>query len=125
MHGREAGLDEMVERELVQRHRDAGRVADDVAEARAGDARGALHVEAADLRVLARLAENGRLADPPELLGVVLRIAVRRRVVRRVRDERERRVSRGLGRRELLLGLLELGLDRAQRLELAPASACP
>ncbi len=67
--GREAGLGEVVERELVERHRDARRVADDVAEARAGDARCALHVEAADLRVLARLrrarAARRRGAAPP------------------------------------------------------------
>ncbi len=108
----------MVERELVERHRDAGGVADEVAEARAGHARRALHVEAADLRVLASLVVRRRLADPAELLGVVLGVAVGSRVVGRVRDERERRIARRLGGRELLLGFLERGLHRAQRLEL-------
>ena len=56
--------------------RDAGRVADDEAEARARHARCALHVEAADLGVLARLGKCGRLADATQLLGVVLRVAV-------------------------------------------------
>ena len=111
-------VDEVVERELVQRHRDARRVADDVAEARARDTRRPLHVEAADLRVLAGGVESGRLAHAPQLLGVVLRVAVRRRVVGWVRHERERGVARGLGRGELLLGLLERGLDGPQRLEL-------
>ena len=81
-HGREARLGEVLERELVERHRDAGRVADDVAEARPRDARGALHVEAADLRVLAGIGEDRRLAHAPELLGVLFRVAVGRRVVR-------------------------------------------
>ena len=54
MHRREAGLRQMVERELVESHRDERGVADDVAEPRARDAGGALHVEAPDLRVLAR-----------------------------------------------------------------------
>ena len=39
-------------------------------------------------------------------------------VVRWVRDERERRVARGLGGGELLLRLLERRLDGPQRLEL-------
>ena len=109
---------EMVECELVQRHRDAGGVANDVAEARTGHARRALHVEAADLGVLARVGVRRRLSHAAELLGVVFRVAVGRRVVRWVRDELERRVSGGLGGRKLLLGRLERCLDRAQRLEL-------
>ncbi len=117
-HGREARLRQVVERELVERHRDPCRIAHDVAEARSGHARSSLHVEAADLRVLAGLGERRRLAHTAKLLGVVLRVAVGRRVVGRVRDERERRVSRRLGGRELLLGLLERCLDRAQRLQL-------
>ena len=56
--GVKPALREVVERELVEGHRDARGVADDVAEARARHARGALHVEAADLRVLARLGER-------------------------------------------------------------------
>ena len=105
MTGVKPACGEVVERELVERHRDECRVAHDVAEARAGHARRALHVEAADLGVLARVGERRRLADAAELLGVVLRVAVGRGVVRRVRDERERRVPLRLGRGELLLGL--------------------
>ena len=63
-------------------------------------------------------SSGGGLADAPKLLGVVLGVAVRRRVVRRVRDRPERRVALRLGGGELLLGLLERGLDRPQRLEL-------
>jgi hypothetical protein len=99
------------QRELVERHRDESRVADDVAESCAGDARRALHVEAADLRVLAELRERSRLADRSQLLGVLLGVAVGRRLVRRVRDERERRLALRLGGRYLLFDPLELGLD--------------
>ena len=118
-HGREARLREVVEREPVERHRDARGVADDVAEARARDARRALHVEAADLRVLPRLRER-RAARRRD-------VAPRRRPRCRRRaptscggfgHQRERRVARGLGRGELLLGLLERRLDGPQRLEL-------
>ena len=118
MTGVKPALREMVERELVERHRDARRVADDVAEARARHARCALHVEAADLRVLPRLRKRGRLADATQLLRVVLRVAVGRRWMRWVRNQRERRVSRSFGGRELLLRLLERGLDGPQCLEL-------
>ena len=55
-HADEALLGQAVEREAVQREREPGRVADPVAEARARHPRGPLHVEAAHLRVLARLA---------------------------------------------------------------------
>ena len=117
-HRREVCLDEVLERELVESHRDASGIADDVAEPRAGDARGALHVEAPDLRVLARLAELRRLADAAQLLGVILGIAVGRGVVGRVGDEPECRVALRLGGRELLLGLLERCLDGAEGIEL-------
>ena len=65
--GGEAVRDEMVEREAVEREGEQGRVADEVAEARAGDARGALHLEAAELGVLLRLGERGRLAPAGDL----------------------------------------------------------
>ena len=118
MTGVNPALREMVERELVERHRDARRVADDVAEARAGHARCALHVEAADLRVLPRLGKRGGLADATQLLRVVLRVAVGCRWMRWVRHQRERRISRSLGGRKLLLRLLERRLDGPQCLEL-------
>ena len=117
-HRREARLGEMLEGELVERHRHPRRIADDVAEACSRDAGGALHVEAADLRVLARLREDGRLADAPELLGVLLRVAVRCRRMRRIGDERQRRVARGFRGCEPFLGLLELGLHGLELLEL-------
>ena len=107
--------------ELVQRHRDERRVADDVAEARAGDASGTVHVEAADLGVLAQRLERVRLADALQLLCVLFRVAVRSGVVRWVRDEREHVVAVRLDRCQLLLGLLELGLDVPERLELLGA----
>ena len=116
--GREAGVREMVEGELVERHRHARGVAHDVPEACSRDTRGTLHVEASDLRVLARFGEHGWVANPSQLLGVVLRVAVGRRVVGRVRHECERSVARGLGASELVLGLLQRCLDRSERLEL-------
>ena len=68
--------------------------------------------------MLARLLEGGGLADAPELLGVVLGVAVRRRRMRWARDERERGVACGFGGRELVLRDLELLLHGPQRLEL-------
>ena len=59
-HRRVAVLHGGVEREAVQRHRDERGVAEEVAEARAGEPRGALHVEAADLGVLRRLGARAR-----------------------------------------------------------------
>ena len=107
-----------VEREPVEREREQRRVAEHVAEARAGQPGGALHVEAADLGVLLRLCELRRLADPAELRGVLVGEAVRRRVVRRVRQLGERRLARRVRFGQLLLGLLELLLHPAQLLEL-------
>ena len=68
--------------------------------------------------VLARTGVRRRLSDAAELLGVVFRVAVGCGVVRRVRDECERRVAGGLGGRKLLLGRLERRFDGAQRFEL-------
>jgi hypothetical protein len=106
------------EREPVEGHRQEGRVADQVAEARAGEACRPLHVEAADLGVLPRLGQLRRLAEAAHLDRVLVAEAVRRRVVRRVRHLRERLLAGGLRLRELQLGALELLLDRAQLLEL-------
>ena len=117
-HRREAFLDEPVEREAVVREREQCGVADPVAEARAGHARRALHLEAADLRVLLRLCELRRLAPALQLLRVVLRVAVRRRLVRRVGHARERLVPRVLGFAVLLLETLQLLLHAAELLEL-------
>ena len=64
---REALRDEAVEGEPVERERDERRVADPVAEARARHPRGTLHLEAADLRVLLRVVQRGRLADAAHL----------------------------------------------------------
>ena len=72
------------------REREQRRVADPVAEAGARDARGTLHVEAPDLRVLLRVGDRRRFADAAELQGVVLRGALGNRVVRRVGHEKRR-----------------------------------
>ena len=117
--------DDVIEREAVEREREQRGVADDVAEPRAGEARGALELEAADLARLLHLRERRRLAEAADLDRVVLGIAVGRRLVRRVRDERERLVARGLGGRELLLGGAELLLHPAAARRAARASACP
>ena len=124
-HRREPGRGDVVEREAVEREREQRGVADDVAEPRSGEARGALELEAADLARLLRLRERRRLAEAADLDGVVLGVAVRRRVVRRVRDERERLVAGGLGGGELLLGGAQLLLHAAAAPRAARASACP
>jgi hypothetical protein len=108
----------VVEGEPVERHRHERCVADHVAEARARDARSALHVEAGELRVLARLGERRGFADAPELFGVVLAVAVGRGRVWRVRHQSEGRIAIGFNGSQLVLGLLQRGLDRAERLEL-------
>ena len=76
-HRDEAVRRQPVERQPVEREREPRRVADPVAEAGTGHPSRALHVEAADLDVLARAFGRRRLADPPELLHVVLGGAVR------------------------------------------------
>ena len=121
-HGREhrcePGGGDVIEREAVEREREERGVADDVAEARAREPCGALELEAADLARLPRLGEHRWLADAAQLLGVVLGVAVGCRSVRRVRDERERRLASRLGGRELLLGGAELLLHLLQLREL-------
>ena len=116
---------EPVEREAVEREREPRGVPDPVPEARAGHPRRALHVEAPDLEVVARLGERGRLADAPHLADVVLGGAVRNVVVREVRDAQRERVALRLRCGELVLGRLELGLDAAGAPRAAPASASP
>ena len=101
-HRRVPVRDRAVEREAVERHRDERRVADEVAEARAREPRRPLHLEAADLGVLG--AVGRRIADAPQLLGVLVGVAVGRRRVGRVRHLDEQRVALGLGGGELLLG---------------------
>ena len=101
-HRHVAVLRGAVEREAVDRERDERRVADEVAEARARDARGALHLEAADLRVLG--AVGLRVADAPELDRVVVGVAVGSGRIRGVGNDVEQRVAVGLGGRELVLG---------------------
>ena len=115
----------MIQCEAVQREREQGRVADDETEPRAREPRRALELEAADLARLHHLRERGSLTEAPQLDRVVFRIAVGRRLVRRIRDERQRRLARGLRGRELLLRGAQLFLDALQLLELLAASACP
>ena len=63
---------EPVEREAVEREREQRRVAEQVAEARAREPRGPLHVEAADLGVLLRVGELRLLAPAPDLDRVLV-----------------------------------------------------
>ena len=60
----------------------------------------------------------GRLARAADLDGVLLRLPVRGRFVGRVGNGRERRVPLRLGGGQLVLGGLQLRLDRPQLLEL-------
>ena len=106
----------MLERRAVEREREQRGVSDQIAEARAREARRALHVEAADLGVLPSLRERRRLARARDLDGVLLLAAVRNGLVGRVRHLGEQLVARRLGggvlllgRTELLLHLLQLG----------------
>ncbi len=108
----------MVEGEAVEREREEGGVADEVAEARSRQAGGTLELEATDLARLLRLRELGRLAEAADLDGVVLGVAVGCRLVRRVGDDRKRLVASGLGGRELLLCGSKLLLQLLQLLEL-------
>ncbi len=105
-----------VEREAVERERDERRVADEVAEARAGEARSALELEAADLGVLRPFGRG--VADAAELLCVLLGVAVGGRGIGRIRHLLEQRVPLGLGGRQLRLERAQLVLHRVQLLEL-------
>ena len=109
---------EPVEREPVERERDEGGVPDPEPEPRAGDARRPLHVEAADLRVLPRLVERGRIRAAPHLHGLFLGRSVRHRVGRRVRDEHGQAIALALRLGELGLALFQLLLHSLERLEL-------
>ena len=109
---------EPVERQSIERERQAGGVADPVAEARAGHPRRPLHLEATDLEVVARLRQGRRLPDAPQLDDVVLGRAVRDVRVRRVRDAQRERVALLLRLRERLLGRLELRLDALELAQL-------
>ena len=117
-HGEEALRGEALEREPVERKREQGGVADPVAEPRAGDLRGPLHLEPADLGVLERLRELRDLTDAADLLGVLLAQALGHRRMRRVRNPQRQVVAGGLGGGELLLRSLQLLLDALELLEL-------
>ena len=113
--GRVALLRDAVERPAVERDLEQRDVADAVDEARAGDLRSALDVDPAvrggEVEVVARLeVEARRLADDLDRDGVLLPVAVRRVLGRRVRHA----VVQVL---EPLRRLAELGLER---LQLAP-----
>ena len=117
--GREALPRHPVEREAVERELEERGGADPVDEARAGHLGPALGVDPCELEVVPRLErELRRLADAPELLGILVREAVRSARIGRGGDEVEERRTPALGLGQLLLGLLELGLDRLQLLEL-------
>ena len=124
-HRQEARLRHDVDRVAVERERDKRRVADHEAEARAREPRGALHVEAADLRVLLRVGERGRLAPAADLLRVLVGVAVGRGVVGRVRDhgEQPRRVR--LPPRRAPARPAAAPPSRRAAPRAAPASACP
>ncbi len=112
-----------VEREAVERHREQRRVAEHEAEARAREPRGALHLEAADLRVLGALGPG--IAEAAKLLRVLVGRAVGSGGIRRVRDLCDQRVALPLGFRELGLRHAELLLEPAAAPRAARAWACP
>ena len=96
--GREALLRQPVEGEAVERELGKRDVAEAVGEARPRDLRTALHVDLAELEVVARLeAERRRVARPAHLDRVLLGEAVGRARVGRIRDAGEQLVPlRGL-----------------------------
>ena len=124
-HGREPRRRDVVESEAVERESEQRGIADDVAEPRSGEARGALELEAADLARLLGIRERRCFAEAADLDGVVLGVAVRRGVVRWVRDEGERILAGGLGGRQLLLRGAQLLLHAPAAPRAARASACP
>ena len=118
-----------VEGEAVERHRDECRVACDVPEARAREARGPLHLESTDLGVLR--AWRPGLTDTPDLDRILVGRTVGRRGVGRVRYLGDQLVPLGFGGRESrlcglqrLLHLAELGelLRRRLALQLQPVA---
>src|SRR5256885_9583802 len=106
------------DREPEDRLLEQRRVADDVAEPRAGDAGGALHLEAPQLEVVADPRQLRGRAPAADLDRVLLRVAVGNRLVRRIRHLRQRGVARALRVGELLLRPSKLFLDRLQLLDL-------
>src|SRR6266545_2758166 len=117
-HRREPFGDEPLECKSVEREREQRRVAGEETEARTGELGRALELEAADLGVLARVHKQRRLTPALDLDGVVLGHAVRRGLVRRVRNFRERLLALRLGGRELRLERAQPLLDLLQLLEL-------
>ena len=117
-HGCEPRRRDVVERKAVEREREQGGVADDVAEPRSGESGGALELESADLARLLRVRRAGGLAEAADLDGVVLRVTVRGGIVRWIRDERERVLTRSLRGRQLLLGCAQLLLHTLELFQL-------
>ena len=116
--GTKPACTDVVDREAVEREGEERRIADEVAEARAGESRGALELETPDLRSLLDVVARRRLADAAELDRILLGVAVGDRVVGRVRDLEQSSVPLGLRRGEGVLRLLQLRLDPLERLEL-------
>ena len=100
-HRHEARLGDVVDREAVEREREQRGVADEVAEPRAGEPRGALELEAADLRASFTSSSVVGSPDTAELDGVVLGVAVGRRVVGGFGTSSERGVALGLAPRRV------------------------
>ena len=118
-HRREPGGSEAVEREAVERELEQRGRADAVDEARAGDLGAALGVDPGELQVVARLeGERRRLADAAQLDGVLVREAVRGARIGRRGNALEELGAALLGGGQLLLDLLQLGLDAFQLLDL-------
>ena len=116
-HRREAVLRQVVERGPVEREGEQRRVADQVAEPRAREPCRPLHVEAADLGVLAPLGEPGG-SEAGDLDCILLLGPVRDGLVRWVRHLREQLVAGRLRVRVLRLGSAQLLLHLLQLREL-------
>src|SRR4029078_3756798 len=102
--------------EAIEREREQRGVADEVAEARAGQTGGSLHLEPADLGVFR--PRRGRRAPAPELLRILLRVAVGNGRIRGIRHLLEQLVALVLGGGQLRLDRAQILLDSVQLLEL-------
>ena len=109
---------DVVEREPVQREREQGRVADQVAEARP-EIRAARSISKRPISRCSRGSSVGWLADAPHLADVVLGVEPSGTSSwGGLGTSASERVALGLGRGERLLDLLQLGLHGLQLLEL-------
>ena len=122
-HGRQHDLepqpDEMIEGVPIHRKLQQGSRPAAVGEARPGQLRPPIQIETPQLHmILSREVKGRRLADPADLDGIVVGVAVGDVVGRRVRDSHEQCRPASLDVGQLGLGCAELLLDGVEGGEL-------